>query len=288
MREKVNSLKSAPESLFIESTLCTLPESWSPANSDGLRNVLHKANIRVIIAEGKEWDSKWVSFIIGCSQDSKHIILFNSGSDNSDAPVWITDFGYVETKDNFYQRLKKIQYEWVPIIFKKIARKVLESNGYALHDSGLILAIEKGDRNIVRNYMDAGFSVNTRNEEGVPILSIAIEHQSVSTVKMLMFLGADVNGIRMDRGNTPIMDAAAVGHLELVNYLLSYSPDLEIVSKNGQTAAMLAVGNGHVEVGLSLLKRGSDPHKKDLLGMSVLSYAKLYKYKKIIDFLETK
>jgi hypothetical protein len=81
------------------------------------------------------------------------------------------------------------------------------------------------------------------------------------------------------------MDAAVAGELPLVDALLDAGAEVNLQSKNGQTALMLAVGEGQAESVRELLDRGAEIRIKDNLGMTAMKYAELFKYPAIIKML---
>jgi ankyrin repeat protein len=105
---------------------------------------------------------------------------------------------------------------------------------------------------------------------------------------MLMSTGADVNMVSLDRGNTALMDAASVGDTDIISDILRRNPALDIRSKNGQSALILALGGKHEEAGALLIAAGCDIGQTDQLGMSAEGYAKLFKLEKILELIEKK
>lgn len=74
------------------------------------------------------------------------------------------------------------------------------------------------------------------------------------TVKNLLTGGkADING-RDERGNTPLIEAARLGHDDVVQALLVAKADASAKNDDGQTALALAAQGGHDEV-VRLLKQ---------------------------------
>ena len=74
------------------------------------------------------------------------------------------------------------------------------------------------------------------------------------TVKTLLVSpNVDVNG-RDEHGNTALIEAARLGHDEVVQALLAAKADVRIKNAAGQTALMLAIEGGHDET-VRLLKQ---------------------------------
>ena len=68
--------------------------------------------------------------------------------------------------------------------------------------------------------------------------------------------GAEVNAKDKD-GWTPLMYAAANGHLEIVDFLISKGADVNAKSKDGRTSQMQAVLDGHPDVVEFLKQQGA-------------------------------
>jgi len=58
-------------------------------------------------------------------------------------------------------------------------------------------------------------------------------------------------------GQTPVMIAAGVGHVDVLSLLLRWKGDVNAISDQGATALFYAVGNGHANVVRVLLEHAS-------------------------------
>ena len=56
----------------------------------------------------------------------------------------------------------------------------------------LIDAVKKGDIEAVRKHLDAGADVNTNDEDGYTLLTVAVAYGSKEIVELLIFNGVDV------------------------------------------------------------------------------------------------
>ena len=91
---------------------------------------------------------------------------------------------------------------------------------YSLFD-----AIKKGDIEAVRKHLDAGADVNTKDEDGYTLLTVAVAYGSKEIVDLLIVNGGDVNA-KNDGGSTPLNIATAQGHKEIVELLIFNGVDV--------------------------------------------------------------
>lgn len=98
----------------------------------------------------------------------------------------------------------------------------------------------------------------------------------ISTVKVLLAKGVDVNAKTNDHGTTVLMVASQQGYIEIVQVLLAKGADVNTKSNNyiGATALMLACNGGYLEVVQALIAKGADVDAKTNNGMTALGFAK--------------
>jgi len=114
----------------------------------------------------------------------------------------------------------------------------------------------------------------------------AADEGHAAIVELLVKAGADVRA-RLKSGFTPLLFAAREGRSDAVRALLkagvSANEAIETdkraggyAAKNGVSALILAVENGHYELGIELLKAGADPNdqRSGFAPLHVLSWAR--------------
>lgn len=69
---------------------------------------------------------------------------------------------------------------------------------------------------------------------------------------MLLDADTDPNGADPSSGRTALMEAAASGHLDLINLLLERGAEPQTTDREGRTAAWLAEAAGHMDAGKRL------------------------------------
>lgn len=84
---------------------------------------------------------------------------------------------------------------------------------------------------------------------------------------------------------TPLMRAAAIGHVERVEELLSDGVDVNARGPRGSTALMFAAGGGHLEIVRLLMENGADARLREDGGWSALDHAREDDESGIVEYL---
>lgn len=257
--------------------------AWTLDQLKILYDILDSYTHIIIILSSENFSDPWLIGLLGyiSGANKGHYFYFteNNGTEKRLFSKYNTGEGY-SSVDSYAQEESS---RWGKFKKKEIARENLINSGFALTEEAMGESVISGQTDIVQCYINAGFSSSSRNSKGVPMLCLAIRHKHLDAINYLIELGADINAISEDRHNSPLMDAASNGFLEAIKLLVSEGADLECLSKNGQTALVLAVGNGDEEVSNYLLSVGADYEIKDSLGMSAKGYASLFKKNSILE-----
>ncbi|UCH58564.1 MAG: ankyrin repeat domain-containing protein, partial [Anaerolineales bacterium] len=110
-----------------------------------------------------------------------------------------------------------------------------------------------------------------RKTAGHPLL-VAIDEGDVERVKNLLYRGANANERGM-RGETALMMAAARGCVDVARVLLKSGADVEATCSAGVTALMSAASARQEEMVKFLLDKGARPNRKGPLGYTALLLA---------------
>ena len=110
-----------------------------------------------------------------------------------------------------------------------------------------------GQLDVIHLLIDKGADMNARDGEGVSPLDEAVWYGSLDTVALLLAHGARLNERETKTSATPINEAAYKGHVQLVQYLLQFKPDLEIPDKHGYRPLDNAIRMGKEDCALLLL-----------------------------------
>ena len=278
------------DEMFIESHAYFPMNEWTTDAISLLKEGLVFSDYYLIIPVSEDLGSQWFSYIMGYAGSRRKQILINTTDDK--------EFLTFEQILNFYpwstslsslkDSLEQIMPLWDKDSRTSIARRALEDQLEEHAFEGLARAVEKGDRFMVGVYLEAGFDINKESLDHVTLLGLAARNGYFGLVKILVESGAMVNQISSDRHNTPLMDAASEGHVDIVRFLIENNADIEIQSKSGQTALVLSVGNKQLDCALELLKKQANADINDSLGLSARKYAELYGMKDLLACMPPK
>ncbi|XP_026232318.1 ankyrin repeat domain-containing protein 50 isoform X2 [Anabas testudineus] len=119
-----------------------------------------------------------------------------------------------------------------------------------------------------------------RDNDGMTPLLLAAYEGNDDVVELLLEAGADVDETAGPDGSvtaaaavTPLLAAAAMGHMKTVSRLLFWGAAVDAIDCEGRTALCLAAARGSVEVVRALLDRGLDENHRDDLGWTPLHAA---------------
>ena len=104
----------------------------------------------------------------------------------------------------------------------------------------LVRAAEEGDIQYIRNLLDHGADINTRDKKGYTALIIATQYKYIVIIRLLLDRGADPN-ISSVYGDTSLIYASFGGRTDIVRLLLRYGADPNIQNRYGETALDKAV-----------------------------------------------
>lgn len=264
-----------------------LPEkSWSLLDSQQLLNDLHDSSHMLIFPDEDNLASQWLPFALGYSMGrNRNIYLFGS-LDTVILPAWMRELPKCQDLGELKTYYQEEVLRWNQKIQKEEARQAITDGGYALSEQAFSERVAEGDRTMTQLYLKAGFSPDSRDDVGIPLLCTAVRKRHKMLIPLLLNHGSDVDAQDTGRLNSPLMDAAADGLDDFVTMLLKAGANPDLISRNGQTALILAVGQGHSGSAELLINAGADVSVVDKLGMTAMKYAKLFKNEKIIRLIE--
>ena len=134
-------------------------------------------------------------------------------------------------------------------------------------------ATHHDDLEIAALLVRAGAGVNAANRYGVTPLSLACTNGNGAMVELLLKAGADPTA-PLPGGETPLMTAARTGSLASVKALLARGVAVDSKDTNrGQTALMWAAAEGHANVVQELITAGADFRARLTSGFTPLLFA---------------
>jgi ankyrin repeat protein/TolB-like protein/Tfp pilus assembly protein PilF len=152
-------------------------------------------------------------------------------------------------------------------------QKILERIGLADRRDPLIEAAWIGDIETVRDLIDKGADVNTRDVYGWTPLMYAAWFEHTDTLKLLLELRADVEAKGGQRGRTALLNAAANGRTGTAKLLVKLGADINAGESGGATPLTLAAWYGYPDTVKLLLAQGAEVEAKDRSGVTALGAA---------------
>ncbi|MDA3941099.1 MAG: ankyrin repeat domain-containing protein [Spirochaetia bacterium] len=257
------------------------PSIYGANPKKGLTSCLNKNDLILIVWDNDSINNPEIIFATGyCVGLNRSFIIFGNDKfsipDCNDKSIVLSQQDELETfiKSETVRSNKQKSIE--------SAKAALVEMGVDLTNNALVESVFKGESLAFELFLKAGFSSDSCDKNGVSILNMAIRKGHDHIAINLIENGANINSISGDRGNTPLMDAAAEGNVELLHKLIHSGANINLKSKSGQTALVLAVGRQAEDVDLIIIDAGADSEIKDDLGMSALKYAQLFKLKQVL------
>ncbi len=251
----------------------------------GLTTSLEQNDLILIIWDTDTKNNYEVIFSTGfCIGHGKPFVFYDntfgahSPSCNGNGVVvsGIDELGYFIRKEKERYNIQKTVNE---------AKEKIVDMGLDLTVRDMVETVSEGESIVFEEFLKAGFSADSYDKNSVSLLNLAIRLGHKNIAAKLIDKGADINTISGDRGNTPLMDAAAEADIEILKKLIDAGAELNLKSKSGQTALVLAVGRQAENAAIALISAGADINIKDDLGMSAKKYAELFKLDNVLELI---
>ena len=236
-------------------------------------------------------DSQWFDFLAGFAFGSHiHLLIYGHEAIPGISKEFAAFFTFLVTEASL-QTYLVAESE----VYKKqeAARNIIKAQ-QSLLKIGIPITVESLAQCVTEDrvkeisfFFAAGFSVNSRNNTGVPMLNIAARNGNREVIRYLITAGADVNLTAEDRGTTALIDSVMAQNQDIADDLIKAGTDLNVKDKNGQTALTVAAGASMEKLVELLIKAGSDPDIPDSLGASARKYASLFKNEFILALFDT-
>ncbi len=153
----------------------------------------------------------------------------------------------------------------------------------------LVDAVRSDGLNRAKEILEEGGDANARDEEGRPLLLLAIRtNGSREMVELLLAHGADPEWTT-EEGVGLLDEAVERNRLDLAELLIERGIDPgETRRKSGMTALMLAASFEHIEMMQLLYERGADLYAVDRMGFTAADFAKRLRKRRALQWIEEK
>jgi uncharacterized protein len=250
--------------------------AWQHEPKLKLDNLLGRATHFLHIVDRQSASEPWFSYLIGLARGDGRPMALYRADPSWQPPLWLSGLPLFDSKEEalaFYELEKSA---WELVEGRRLARASLLELGISWHAESCAQCVRDGDFKAVEMFLASGYPPDLRDKHGVPMLCLAARFKHHGIVELLLEAGCDINVQSDDRGFSSLMDAAQNGDQTLLRYLLDKGADPNLVSKDGQSALVIAVGRNDVDASKALLESGADADLSDKLGLSARKYAKLF------------
>ncbi|MDR2701366.1 MAG: ankyrin repeat domain-containing protein [Spirochaetaceae bacterium] len=278
------TIKSQDEGIITQFT-----SFFSPFDPE--RKEEEKTNALSHVAILSPLSKRWFDFLAGFSCGSRlPFIVFGEEAISGISEEFAHCFTFLNTDDSLH-----IFLESENEAFKKqeAARAIIRAQetllkmGIPVTGESLAQCAGEGHVEEISLFLAAGFSPDTRNKTGVPLLNLAARKGNLEVVRFLIASGAQLNLQADDRGTSALIDSVMGKYYDLADELIRTGADVNIKSKDGQTALIVAVGTGDEKIVEVLLKAGADADISDSLGVSAKKYASFFHKESIMSLFDT-
>lgn len=244
-------------------------------------------DLTVIYYDNSYAQKDWFIFLFGYfTAKGSGLLLFNS-SDPIMLPRWIEQSKiFIDDDKIFLMRLKSF-YQSFQISSQQLsARRELLNKGYLVNIYEFCEVLQQEEFEDIKLFLTAGFSPSSDTRKGVSMLAHCLRKGAISSFYFLLREGADIYAVSKDRNFSILMEATAISSLDVVKLAISLGVGLDQVSKEGQSALILAAAAGNIQICSALIEAGADKSIVDAMGMSALDYANLFSATEIVKLLQ--
>ena len=253
---------------------------------DARRNIENITHVAILSALGPGWVDFLAGFFCGSHLP---ILIFGDKAKETIPDVYAFCFRFMKTEEDLYNYLaseNKASKANEVVYGTNNARQTLLDRGIPPTNDALAQCVAEDKVDDVSLFLAAGFSPDTKDKKGIPLIVISARNKSLNTLKLLLSSGAQVNMVSEDRGSTALFDSAMKKNAAMVKALLEAGADTNILDKDGQSALVVSVGAGAQDIVEMLVKSGANPDLEDSLGSSARKYATLFKNKAMIALFD--
>jgi ankyrin repeat protein len=166
-------------------------------------------------------------------------------------------------------------------------------------------AVQRGDQEMVQLLIDSGADVNGAPGTKMTPLLLAVQHDDLAIVRILLHHGADpsagdipamaiagnkpeILAVMKQHLGTDLLDLVERGERQAVEARIDQGKPVDLRGEHGVTALMVAAKVGQLDIAADLLDRGADVNAASDHGMTALFYAVSYRQAALVHLLITR
>lgn len=126
----------------------------------------------------------------------------------------------------------------------------------------MVTAVENDDVTSLKHLLQSGADVNANIDDDIgTVLHVAARDNSIQCAEAILSHSKHVyvDALATEHQQTPLMTAAAHGHVDIVRLLVAAGADINRQTNGCSTALVIACHYGHVDCVHALLDLGADP-----------------------------
>ena len=150
--------------------------------------------------------------------------------------------------------------------------------------SGLHSSSLGGNPEVIELMLSHVPSIDSITKEGLTPLMIAALNDKLQAVKYLLEQGADPS-LQNNKGWSALHSASLDGNPEVIELILNHVPNIDSITKEGDTPLLIAARNDKLQAVKYLLQQGADPSLQDHDGWNVLHSASKFGNPEIIELM---
>lgn len=166
----------------------------------------------------------------------------------------------------------------------------LKMLGVERNDEQFLQAVNDGNQAVVDLFVRSNFNIHINDEEGTPVLLVALKKGYTVIAGILINKGADVNAYDR-RGMTPLLLVCGKqmhGYKSIAEMLIKRGAFVNDRDSLGFTPLLLSLSGGTAEVAELLIERGADVFVRGKNGKSALALANSSGNTRIAELLKIK
>jgi hypothetical protein len=265
-------LLTALKKIEVGADECALGEA------EGIERFLEKISraICLILFFARPGIPSWVHFIAGYAAAIKLPVLVYGSMPEGLDPFLSKSLIPVKNENELAGYAGKAMPGMLTRELRDRAKYELLNRGIPFTEEAMTDCVVGGNDTAASLFIEAGFSPNIQDRFGVPLMNLAARMGNRKMVQLLLNAGALVNQQAEDRRSSALLDAVAGGHHGILKDLLAAGADVNLKTRDGQSALIVAVGLNDEVAAELLLRAGANPDEADNLGVSARKYAALF------------